>query len=216
MTPPTTPAADRPAPAVRPYRPGDLPALYDICLRTAQAGQDATPYYPARDHALLGAIFAAPYAVLEPESAFVLDDGDGRAVGYVLGTADTAGFARRFRDEWLPTVADRWPAPQGEPATPSEVMAGLLHTPERIVLPELAAYPAHLHIDVLPDFQAAGHGRALMTAFLGALAGRGVPAVHLGMLTVNTGARAFYDRLGFHELTVRDPGALTYLGRGTS
>jgi ribosomal protein S18 acetylase RimI-like enzyme len=200
---------------VRPYRPGDLPALYDICLRTAEAGGDATPFYPPQDHELLGAIFAAPYAVLEPELTFVVDDGQGQAVGYIVGTGDTAGFVRRFREEWLPRVADRWPAPQGEPATPSEVMAGLLHTPERMVLPALAAYPAHLHIDLLPGFQRAGFGRALMESFLAALAARGVPAVHLGMLTANTPARAFYDRLGFHELPVPDAGVLTYLGRAT-
>jgi ribosomal protein S18 acetylase RimI-like enzyme len=202
--------------AVRPYHPADLPALHEICLRTADAGQDASGTYPKEDHDLLGAIFAAPYAVLEPELAFVVDDGGGRAVGYVLGTGDTARFAERFRDEWLPTVADRWPAPAGEPGTPSEVMAMLLHTPERMVHPALADYPAHLHIDLLPDFQRAGHGRSLITAYLAALAAQGVPAVHLGMLTSNTPARAFYDRLGFHEIPVPDPGPLTYLGRATS
>lgn len=201
---------------IRPYRAADLPALYAICLRTAAAGGDASADYPEQDHELLGAVFAAPYAVLEPESVFVVDDGQGQAVGYVLGTADTAGFVKRFRDEWLPTVAGRWPAPDGEPATPTEVMASLLHTPERMVVPALDGYPAHLHIDVLPAFQGAGNGRALMDAFLASLAARGVPAVHLGMLTTNTAARAFYDRLGFHEVAVPDAGVLTYLGRATS
>jgi GNAT superfamily N-acetyltransferase len=122
----------------------------------------------------------------------------------------------RFRAEWLPTVAARWPAPAGEPVTPSEVMAALLHAPERMIVPALARYPAHLHIDVLPGYQGQGHGRALMAAFLRALADRGVPSVHLGMLTENTPARAFYDRLGFHEIDVPDAGVLTYLGRATS
>ena len=201
---------------VRPYRPADLPALYDICLRTADAGEDASGTYAPADHDLLGAIFAAPYAVLEPGLTFVVDDGHGRAVGYVLGTGDTARFVRRFRAEWLPGVAGRWPAPQGEPATPGAVMAHLLHTPERMVRPDLTGYPAHLHIDLLPDFQRSGHGRGLMTAFLAALAEQGVPAVHLAMLTANTRARAFYDRLGFHEIPVEDAGELTYLGRATS
>jgi ribosomal protein S18 acetylase RimI-like enzyme len=201
---------------IRPYRPSDLPALYDICLRTGAAGGDASADYPAEDADLLGTLFAAPYAVLEPESAFVADDGTGQPVGYILGTADTPGFVERFRAEWLPAVADRWPAPEGEPGTPSEVMAWLLHRPERMVVPAVAAYPAHLHIDLLPDHQGQGHGRALMNAFLGSLAARGVPAVHLGMLTANTPARAFYDRLGFHEIDVPDAGELTYLGRSTS
>ncbi len=29
-------------------------------------------------------------------------------------------------------------------------MVDLHHRPERMLLPELAAYPAHLHIDLLP------------------------------------------------------------------
>jgi len=202
-------------PAVRPYRPADLPALYDICLRTADAGEDATGRYPATDRELPGAVFAAPYAVLEPELAFVLDDGHGRAVGYVLGAGDTAQFVRAFRTRWLPEVAERWPAPAAEPATPGEVMAHLLHTPERMLLPHLAQYPAHLHIALLPDFQRAGHGRRLMTAFLAALAARGIPGVHLTMITANTGARAFYDRMGFRELLEPDP-VVTYLGRPTA
>ena len=61
-----------------------------------------------------------------------------------------------------------------------------MHWPERMILPELVDYPAHLHIDLLPGYQRAGHGRALMTRLLASLAGKGVSAVHLGMVTANT------------------------------
>ncbi|MEU6739477.1 GNAT family N-acetyltransferase [Streptosporangium sandarakinum] len=198
---------------VRPYRPDDRAALGDICVRTAHEGGDSRHIYPDLD--LMPGIFALPYAHLEPDLAFVLDDGE-RAVGYILGTADTAAFAERFRTEWLPLVSERFPPLDGPPTTPSEVMIDLLHRPERMILPELAGYPAHLHIDLLPDHQRKGHGRALMNAFLDALHRKGVAAVHLGMVTANTAARAFYDRLGFHEIPVADPGPLTYLGRRTA
>ncbi|RKE22518.1 GNAT family N-acetyltransferase [Streptomyces sp. TLI_171] len=198
---------------VRPYEPRDRADLFDICVRTGELGGDSRQTYPDLD--LLPSIFAAPYAELEPDLAFVVDDGT-RAVGYVVATADTAAFVQRFRAEWLPTVVDRYPPLTTEPGTPSEVMVHLLHTPERMVLPELADYPAHLHIDLLPSHQRAGYGRELMETLLAALAAKGVPAVHLGMVTANTPARAFYDRLGFHVLPVPDPGPLTYLGRSTS
>jgi ribosomal protein S18 acetylase RimI-like enzyme len=200
-------------PAVRPYRPEDRAALDDVCARTALDGGDSREVYP--DLQLVTSIFAAPYAVLEPDLAFVVDDGE-RAVGYILGTADTPAFVRRYRDEWLPTLTDRYPAPSGPPSTPTEGMVSLMHVPERMILPELASYPAHLHIDLLPEHQRSGHGRELMNAFLNALDARGVPAVHLCMLTSNTPARAFYDRLGFHEIAVPDPGPVTYLGRSTA
>jgi ribosomal protein S18 acetylase RimI-like enzyme len=201
-------------PTVRPYRPEDRADLFDICVRTADNGGDSRPTYP--DLELMPSIFAAPYAVLEPELAFVVDDGT-RAVGYIVGTADTQDFVRRFRQEWLPTLLERYPAPvEGrEPLTPTDVMVGLMHNPERMLVPELADYTAHLHIDLLPTYQRSGYGRKLMSTFLAALAARGVPRVHLGMVTANAPARAFYDRLGFHVIPVRDPGPLTYLGRST-
>ncbi|MEU4038329.1 GNAT family N-acetyltransferase [Streptomyces collinus] len=201
-------------PAVRPYRPADREAVTDICVRTAHNGGDSRALYP--DLRLMPSLFAEPYCHFDPDLAFVLDDGTGRAVGYVVATADTDRFVTQFRREWIPLLAGRYPAPTVPPGTPTEEMIGLLHHPERMLLPELIAYPAHLHIDLLPPWQGRGHGRRLMRTLLDALHGQGVPAVHLGMVTANTGARAFYDRLGFHVIPVADPGPLTYLGRVTT
>lgn len=199
--------------AIRPYRSEDREALDDICVRTAHHGQDSRPVYA--DPGIFLVTFAAPYVHLEPELAFVVDDGQGQAVGYILGTADTPRFAEDFRMQWLPLVSDRYPEPAGAPSTPDEAIIRLLHHPERMVVPEVAAYPAHLHIDLLPEWQGRGHGRALMRTFLQALQDRGVPSVHLSMATANTPARAFYHRLGFHEIEVPDAGAATFLGRST-
>lgn len=200
-------------PGPRAYHPDDRAALSDICIRTAAGGGDARGLYP--DSELVPSIFATPYAVLEPDLTFVLDDGTGRAVGYILGTADTPRFVKQFREQWLPRVEDRYPRPEGPPRSPTDEMTALLHDPERMVLPELAAHPAHLHIDLLPDWQRKGYGRDLMRTFLAALNTRGVAGVHLSMLTANTPARAFYDRLGFTDMYVPDPGPVTYLVRGT-
>jgi GNAT superfamily N-acetyltransferase len=200
-------------PVVRPYRPADRAALADICVRTGDAGKDARALYPDPD--LLPSIFALPYVEFEPQLAFVADEG-GEAVGYVLGTSDTTAFAEWFRREWLPTLSERYPLPTGSPATPTEAMIGLLHRPERMLVPEVAAYPAHLHIDLLSAHQGAGNGRALMTTFLAALARARVATVHLGMVSANTRARAFYARMGFHEIPVPAEPGTTYLGRSTN
>jgi ribosomal protein S18 acetylase RimI-like enzyme len=201
-------------PIIRGYRPTDLDAVYDICVRTAEGGDGAVGVY--QTDRVLGDIFAAPYVTKEPEHAHVLDDGNGTAVGYILGTADTAGFVRWYRDTWIPATADRMPAPANPPRTPTDEMLGLHHWPERMLVRELADYPAHLHIDLLPEWQGKGWGRGLMTAFLAGMTEAGVPRVHLGMLTTNTSARAFYDRLGFHEIAVADAGPVTYLGIATN
>jgi ribosomal protein S18 acetylase RimI-like enzyme len=194
---------------IRSYRPGDLDAVYDICVRTADGGLDARGTYST--DRLVGDIFAAPYVIREPHLAHVVDDGTGTAVGYILGTADTAAFVRWYRDEWLPAT------PYPDPPAPQDAdMVALHRHPERMLVPELAGYPAHLHIDLLPDWQGKGLGRELMMAFLNSLAEAGVPKVHLGVLSTNVGARAFYDRLGFHQIEVADGGPITYLGRETT
>ena len=204
----------RPATAtIRRYRDTDLAAVYDVCVRTAAAGDDARGQFADDD--LMPDLFAGPYVHLEPELAFVLDDGS-RAVGYVVGTADTAAFVQAYRREWIPRLADRRPVPPSPPRTPDEEMLALHHHPERMLLPELAAHPAHLHVDLLPEHQGAGHGRALLETFLAAAAEAGAPAVHLGMVTANVRARGFYDRLGFTEIPVPDAGPVTYLGRPTT
>ena len=79
--------------------------------------------------------------------------------------------------------------------------------PRRMLIAEVDDYPAHLHIDLLPELQGRGFGRRLIDTLCAELARRGVPAVHLGMDAANTGARAFYDRLGFHELPSSRPDA---------
>lgn len=206
-----SPSAPLPV-TVRGYRPEDRDALADICIRTALDGGDARGHY--RDPEVLPALFAAPYAALDPELVFVADDGR-RPIGYIVGTADTTAFFAEFRARRLPDLAGRFPPPPGPPGDPDEIMRDLLHHPERMLVPEIAAtHPAHLHIDLLPEGQGRGLGRRLMHTFFDALRARGVPAVHLGMSPANTGARAFYDRLGFTELPAPSgEGATVYLGR---
>lgn len=199
-------------PTIRAYRDSDHAAVYDVCVRTADAGGDARGQYSTDD--LMPDFFAGPYVYLEPQLAFVLDAG-GRAVGYIIGTSDTPRFVAQYREKWIPLLADRYPEPTGEPATPDDVMIALHYWPERMLVPEVAAYPAHLHIDLLPPYQGNGFGRALVQRMFAALAAEGVAAVHVGMVTANSGARSFYDKLGFHVIDVPDPGPLTYLGRST-
>ena len=136
---------------IRPYRETDHAAVYDVCVRTADVGGDARGKYRSDD--LMPDLFAGPYVFLEPEFAFVLDDGQ-RAVGYVIGTPDTAAFARAYRARWIPRLAGRYPPPSPDPpASQEEEMLALHYRPERLVWPGLKEYPAHLHIDLLPPFQ---------------------------------------------------------------
>jgi len=192
---------------LRPYRPSDAEGLRDVCLRTAEFGGDATGLYVSDD--LVADVFATPYAEFAPDLAFVLDGGAAasqRVQGYILGVADTARFVEWFRAEWVPRLARTY-----EHVVPwrtrCELIRHLGFTPERMLLPEVDRYPAHLHIDILPEHQRRGWGRRLMNALIGALRSRGVPGLHLTMAAENVEARRFYDRVGFHELPSSTPSA---------
>ena len=146
----------------------------------------------------------------------VLRVDDGRLTGYVIGVADTRAFVAWWERAWGPGFAERHPqpglAPSGrEPRFSEAALLDAGKDPRRMVrgitADELDRYPAHLHIDLLPEDQGRGLGRRLMDTLRAALAGRGVPGVHLGMDPANTRARAFYDRYGFQELPSHSPDA---------
>ncbi|MBL1066622.1 GNAT family N-acetyltransferase [Streptomyces sp. 7-21] len=196
---------------IRPYRPEDRNALYDLCVPAAQRDPDRRPVWA--DPAIFT---AAPYLDLEPELAFVVDDGHGTAVGYLLATADTQEFVTAYRTRWLPRVAARFPEPPGAPATPDEAVLKRLHHPELMLIPEASDYPAHLHVKLAPQWQGRGYGSALVHTLLRALRERGAPAVHLTVATSNTQARAFFTRLGFTDLTPPEAGPVTRMGRATA
>lgn len=187
-------------PQIRPYRPEDRAAVYRICTLTGDSGGDATGLYESDD--LIPDIFAGPYVDFEPELAFVVDTGVTIA-GYIIAAADTRAFVERYRTERLPDFAAKYPRDAG----PVPEMVDLGYQPERMLVAEVDDYPAHLHIDLLPELQGLGFGRKLVRTLLAALAARGIRGLHLTMAASNTPARAFYDRLGFVELPSSTPHA---------
>jgi ribosomal protein S18 acetylase RimI-like enzyme len=183
------------------YKPEFLPNLYRICLETGDSGKDASAEFT--DPELLGAFYAAPYAILEPDLTFVLQDESG-VCGYILGTRDSNGYAAWMEREWLPAWRSKHPLTVQAHVSPEtlsyqERIIGLIH---RGYVPYdcVHEYPAHLHLDLLPRAQGQGWGRALMNTFLNRLRELEVPGVHLGVGKSNPGAIQFYERLGFERL----------------
>lgn len=188
---------------IRPYAPQDLDAVYHVCLKTGDAGNDASHLH--EDPKALGHIYVGPYVTLQPELAFVLEDQEG-VCGYVLGALDTQQFYHACLSSWLPRLTPGLPDPAGDPTTwtPTQQLYHWLHHP-RLELPdELSGYPSHLHIDLLPRAQGKGHGSEMMHTLLDALRRLGSPGVHLGVAARNQRAQAFYTKLGF--ITLRPTG----------
>lgn len=183
---------------VRETTADDAGACYDICLRTADSGADATAMYD--DPTLVGSVYAGPYLALPSGLGYVVEDDDGVA-GYVLGTPDTRAFEAACEADWWPSLRTEHADPGPDPRTPDERIRRLIHAPPLAADEVVRPYPAHLHIDLLPRLQGTGAGRALMETIQARFRAEGAGGVHLGVSRVNVRAVGFYRHLGFRTLT---------------
>jgi GNAT superfamily N-acetyltransferase len=189
---------------IRGYAPGDLGDLYRICLQTGNHGTDATAQF--RDPDLLGHVYAAPYGLLEPSLALVVEDETGVG-GYCLAALDSRAFEQQMEAQWWPPLRRRYADPDladRERWTRDEQIAHLIHHPHLTGDELMAGFPSHAHIDLLPRFQGRGTGRRLMETQLTALRDRGSRGVHLNVHIANQRALGFYHHLGFTELYAGD------------
>ncbi|MCW4458709.1 GNAT family N-acetyltransferase [Microbacterium sp. MPKO10] len=191
--------------SIRPYRPSDLADLSDICVRTGDSGGDATGRFSRGT--LLPDVYAAPYVSHDPSLAWVVDNGE-RAIGYLVATADTREFARWFTEAWWPERAWQY-EPRDDEMPGERTLIEAATDPNRMLIGDVDSYPAHLHIDLLPETQGQGLGRRLIDTLIVELRRRGVAGLHLTAGTANTGALAFYGRVGFSEIA-RDEGSVTF------
>jgi len=107
-------------------------------------------------------------------------------------------------------------------ATPRETWthdqrrAYIIHHPGRSPAALVEAWPAHIHLNLLPRAQRRGVGSSLLEAWLDRAAARGVTAVHVGVNQANTGGLRFWDARGFRTLTLDGlaPGRTVWMGRG--
>ena len=193
---------------VRAYRAGDVDALYAISLATGLAGGDASALY--RDARMMGHIYAAPYAVLSPSTAFVAEDIDGVA-GFIVGVADTVAFEDRLEREWWPSLRRRYADPAGPPESwnADQRRCFMIHHPSRTPKMVVQAFPAHLHLNLLPRLQRQGVGPALLEHWLSAVPATGI---HVGVNVQNVGAVRFWQQHGFVRLDA-STGRTIWMGR---
>lgn len=174
-------------------------------------------------------IWCRPYLVLAPSTSFVLDDGQGTAVGYILGTSDTMDFCDKWTTQYLPSIL---PNLQELPALDANVAESkdrlilrcddllklIRNDPHKLILGDLATqlnpWPGHFHIDILPSHQRQGYGKQLIDAFRSSAKAEGCTGAYLGMVASNEGAARFYEACGFYRLPhALDDGESGELGR---
>lgn len=189
---------------IRRFEAADIEACYAISLATGLAGSDASHLYV--DPQLMGHIYIAPYALLEPGLTLIVEDHDGVA-GFVAGVVDTAAWEERLEGEWWPPLRRRYADPVGvapDKQTADQRRASMIHHPARTPVEIVTRYPAHLHLNLLPRLQRRGMGSVLFATWLAVARQRGAGALHVGVSSPNTGAVPFWRKLGF--VPVDQPG----------
>ena len=145
-------------------------------------------------------VWTSDYTDREPESLSVATI-DDTVVGYLAGCIDTAAMSPTT-DELLVTVIrkDRLLFRRG---TAGFLIRGLvdgLRDRERargdFIDPR---WPAHLHVNLLPEARGVGLGAELMVRWLHQLRQLGSPGCHLATIAENARAVSFFERSGFHS-----------------
>jgi len=188
----------------RKFHYSDLPRLYDICLKTGLMGSDASHLY--QDKELLGHLYVAPYAVKEPALCTIVT-GNGMPLGYVCGTADSIVFEKECQENWYPVLKDRYPQAHTDDNRMDAIISRLFYQSTLLPNIDLTLYPAHLHINLLPEAQGKGLGGKCLNIALQILIKKGVTGVYLTVFIENQRAIRFYQKFGFSEVS-RNPYAL--------
>ena len=167
---------------IRNYHPKDAENLKKICIETAS---DVFRGKRITESALVD-VYCRYYIEQEPESCFVVVDENDVAKGYILCAKDYSLYKQIFKEKYLKT----W--------NPVTLIMG--HFAMNSIREFVEEYPAHLHIDLLPECQGQGYGRKLIEMLIGHLKERNIKGLMLHVSMENEGARAFYKKCGFQVL----------------
>ncbi|MBS0250739.1 MAG: GNAT family N-acetyltransferase [Proteobacteria bacterium] len=125
------------------------------------------------------------YLSNDPAFAYIAKDGGGRIVGYLIGAIEDPALTSRFAD-----IA---------------YFAALSEQTKR--------YPAHLHVNISPEFRNRGIGGRLIDSFLADAKLAGAPGVHV-VTSAGAANVSFYNRNGFVEVArAGTSGGLVFLAR---
>ncbi len=171
---------------IRPYQKKDFRYVQDICVATSSFADEDTPL----NRASLCARYCDYYLDNEPEFCFVAVSDDDVPVGYILCSADVDKYNEEMEEKYLPLVRKL----NGEEYF---VFSAARKIEQHYIK---MGYTAHLHIDILPDFQGQGIGTELVAALEKKLTESFVEGLYLICAKKNTQACAFYQKCGFEDI----------------
>ena len=168
--------------AIRPARADDIKRIEYICRMTAGPVSEKEPIVGNR----IAKMYSTYYARECPDTCFVLADDEDKAVGYILCEPDWKKYRKNYRKIDVPAI---W-----ELKKSAGLEAWFFPVPYMVLSRK---YPAHMHIDILPQYQGKGYGTKMIEALFDLLEKKSVKGIMLMASGENDGAIRLYKRMGF-------------------
>lgn len=184
---------------IRTFAEADRAELRELFGRAGQGAPSESLWGHQESEA---AVYLTPYMDLEPDSLFVAVI-DGALAGYLCGCLDSRAFpseSKRIEEAIKKYRLMLRPKPA------LFFARGLLDVAFSAIRRRPTAadfddprWPAHLHINVIPQGRSAGVGAALMNKWFARLKETGSQGCHLQTLVQNDRAVRFFERMGFEK-----------------
>lgn len=180
---------------IRPYQTKDYRYVEDICMKTSWLADEDTP----TNRAMLCSLYCHYYVENQSQTCFVAVDDNDVPVGYVLCAPDADDYAEQMENNYLPLVRKLSSSEYYKAVAEQKIAKRYISD----------GFTAHLHIDILPQYQRQGLGTQLIDALTEKLTQMCVEGVRLVCAIKNDVARKFYEKMGFDDIDYH-VGAVVY------
>ncbi|MBP3938183.1 MAG: GNAT family N-acetyltransferase [Clostridia bacterium] len=170
---------------IRPFEEKDKENVRFICLNS----EGPCRMTPDESHYIL-TTYCNYYIENEGHNCFVAADEDDKAIGYIICTENFDNFRETFLRDYVPRLDEKliiWGFNARDGAKSSF----------RLQEKYKEEYPAHLHIDVLPEYHRRGLGHMLTDTLKKHLKEKGIRGVMLTVGAQNKVGQSFYNKYGF-------------------
>ena len=185
---------------IRQCRKEDEAAIVNVCYHSGYMGEDLENKNIFNDIKLFGYLFCIYYVRYQTNDCFVAEDMQKKqVVGYVLGTLDTSKQEKQFLLKMSLRIVLQilshtvWQYPE----TLKTILFFMKNMNSRKPHNLAFEYPAHLHINILPDYQRYGIGSKLIAQFEKHVQMKNVKGIHLETTSENYKAVSFYNKIGY-------------------
>jgi ribosomal protein S18 acetylase RimI-like enzyme len=184
---------------IRNAKKSDEQSLIDICFITGDPS--LKKIFP--EPRLFSYFWCLYYLWYELENCFVAEDTEtNKVIGYIISTLDSIKQEKNFEEKIGPLVKKRMKEIKLRTIISKIYAHFIIHkslSKKRRKM--LEKYPAHLHINILPEYQRKGIGHRLMKTLEEHLMKNNIPGFHLEVGAKNDLGISFYEKYGLKYIS---------------